>query len=395
MRIAIITSPFGTLPPYGIGAVEKLWYNVATVFAEAGHDVIFYCKQPDREYIAESGILFQNLRGYKRTGHLISDLMLDLFYSFRALMRLTQCDILVMHTFFTPLLCPLFRRKFNAAVYNVARYPKGQLGWYTGIDRLFCVSQAVAKAAIQQAPRMAGKIKVINNPVDTEIFNCRVRSSVSNTSSNNRSPSMGDDFGVHRNCYLIGYSGRIHPEKGLDLLVKAYALLRGKGHCLRLRIIGPRTVAQGGGGEKYVAYLKRLASCYPIEWVDPVTDAVRLAEELAACDIFCYPSMAERGETFGVAPLEAMAVGCATVVSALECFQDFIKDGVTGLVFNHRSIHPDGALADRIEYLIEHADVREKITMEATRLAHDSFSNGRIAREYLNDFELLLQKEKK
>lgn len=390
MRIAIVTSPFGALPPTGIGAVEKLWFNMGVVFAGLGHEVTFYCKGAERGCPLGSGYSFRSVRGYERTGRLISDLPLDLFYSYRALVKLAPCDVLVMNTFFTPLLGPLFRRKFKVAVYNVQRYPKGQLKWYTGVDRFSCVSQAVAKAAIEQAPKLADRIKVINNPVDTGAFRGRFASSVSDKSgaaccrSNETVPSSSLEG------FVIGYSGRIHPEKGLDLLVKAYAVLCQNNDQLRLRLIGPRTVAQGGGGEAYVATLERLAGGATIEWVDPIADAKQLADEIGQCDIFCYPSVAERGETFGVAPLEAMAVGCATIVSALDCFQDFVEDGVTGLVFDHRSTRPDEALAEKIEFLLHHADVRERVACAGARVAHDRFNTERIAREYLSDFADLL-----
>lgn len=392
MKIAIITSPFGTLPPTGIGAVEKLWYNMGVVFAGSGHEVTFYCKRPERESIPGSGYLFQSLRGYERTGHLISDLLLDLFYSLRALVRLTRCDVLVMNTFFTPLLCPLFRRTFKVAVYNVERYPKGQLKWYTGVDRLSCVSNAIAKAAIDQAPRMANRIKVVNNPVDTVSFRCRFTRSESEKSDISCSTTIENDQCNGHKGHVIGYSGRIHPEKGLDILVKAFALLCIKKHNLRLRLIGPRTVAQGGGGEAYIATLERLAGDLPIEWVDPISNAQRLADEIAKFDIFCYPSVAERGETFGVAPLEAMAVGCATIVSALDCFEDFVADGVTGLVFDHRAMQPAEALAGKIEFLLKHGDVRGRIAREGAKVAHERFSTERIAGEYLADFMELMEK---
>jgi glycosyltransferase involved in cell wall biosynthesis len=383
MRISIITSPFGTLPPSGIGAIEKRWHNMGVAFAGLGHEVVFYCKRSEQEYVSGHGYSFRSFTGYKRTGNLPSDLWLDLLYSFRVLIRLSQCDVVVMNTFFTALLCPLFRRKFKVAVYNVARYPKGQLRWYKGVDRLACVSRAVAKVAIEQSPHVANKIKVVNNPVDTVSFRCPSTGSVSEKN--------------HIGCkdHVIGYSGRIHPEKGLDLLVKAVVWLRKKNYRLRLRLVGPRTVAQGGGGEAYVEELERLAGDLSIEWVDPISNAHQLADEIANFDIFCYPSVAERGESFGVAPLEAMAVGCATVVSALECFQDFIQDGVTGLVFDHRAARPVEALADKIEFLLKHDDVRKKIAIEGSSLAHNRFSTASIAEEYLRDFELLLAQGEK
>ena len=128
--------------------------------------------------------------------------------------------------------------------------------------------------------------------------------------------------------------------------------------------------------------------------MDPISDASELAKELRTCDVYCYPSIAEQGETFGVAPLEAMAVGCATVVSALECFQDFVDDGVSALVFNHRVDNPAEQLAERIEYFLTNPDSREKVATEGSRVAHTKFSNDHIAKQYLADFHSLLSDKK-
>ena len=47
--------------------------------------------------------------------------------------------------------------------------------------------------------------------------------------------------------------------------------------------------------------------------------------------VFAYPPTAETGEALPVAPLEAMAHGCAPFVSNLPCCRDYIPDSVTGL----------------------------------------------------------------
>jgi glycosyltransferase involved in cell wall biosynthesis len=46
--------------------------------------------------------------------------------------------------------------------------------------------------------------------------------------------------------------------------------------------------------------------------------------------MFVYPCLAEQGETFGLAPLEAVACGAVPIVSDLSCFGDFITPGVNG-----------------------------------------------------------------
>ena len=49
MKVNIITGPFGCLPPYAIGAVEKLWYSIGTDMRNKGHQVIFISKKPLKE----------------------------------------------------------------------------------------------------------------------------------------------------------------------------------------------------------------------------------------------------------------------------------------------------------------------------------------------------------
>ncbi|PPD49812.1 MAG: lipopolysaccharide N-acetylglucosaminyltransferase [Methylobacter sp.] len=373
MKISIITSPFGRLPPTGIGAIEKRWYNVGTFMGSIGNEVIFYCKKDS--VIRQSSninVHFVHLRGFNRTGKLIGDIFLDFIYTVKAIFALKPCDVLVLNTFWSPFLCLLTRNKYQVSVYNVARFPKGQFKYFKFIDRLSCVSDAVEKAVIEQAPDRRNQMKVINNPVDTKSFFFR-----------SKLPPCG---GI-RLCY----TGRVHPEKGLDILVKAYVVLKKTYPNLRLSIVGARTIGDGGGGEGYSGFLERLADGHLIDWVEPISDASSLADEIAKCDIYCYPSVAERGETFGVAPLEAMAVGRATIVSALDCFKDFIEDGVTGLVFDHRDNCPEIRLAEKIEYLILNPGVRGKIAQLGSQIAHEKFSTESIALQYLEDFKYLLR----
>lgn len=90
-----------------------------------------------------------------------------------------------------------------------------------------------------------------------------------------------------------------------------------------------------------------------------------------------------------MSPLEAMGIGRPVIVSALECFNDFIEDGVNGFVFDHRSPNAVEELASIIEQLMEHPDWRKEIGVEAFRSSR-RFSNSHIADQYLSEFKILL-----
>jgi glycosyltransferase involved in cell wall biosynthesis len=103
---------------------------------------------------------------------------------------------------------------------------------------------------------------------------------------------------------VLLFLSRIHPKKGLELLLSALQSLdapeRGR---LRLVIVG-------GGDEKYVSELKALIerkqNCLPrVDWVGEIWDD-RKWQYLQGADLLCLPSYSEN---FGLVVLEALQVG--------------------------------------------------------------------------------------
>ena len=95
MKVNIITGPFGCLPPYAIGAVEKLWYSIGTDMRNKGHQVIFISKKPLKESSMDDNLL---LHGYERTGSWVKDFVLDFVFSIKALSKMPKCDMLVPYS---------------------------------------------------------------------------------------------------------------------------------------------------------------------------------------------------------------------------------------------------------------------------------------------------------
>jgi glycosyltransferase involved in cell wall biosynthesis len=373
MKIAIITSPFGVLPPLGFGAVEKVWYHLAFEFSKENNQIQLISKRYDSQVSIQfdKKIDFVLIKGYKRTGSIFKDIFLDFLYSINSLIKLDRTDILIINTFWSPVLSFFFKYKIKKSVYNVQRIPKNHFFLYRNIDRFSCVSFAVYNILIEQNPSLKEKARIIGNPIDISVWK----------------PSVLDKSSEY---FTLIYSGRIHPEKGIELLVKACNVLINSGLKIKLNLIGPRSVELGGGGDRYIILLNELAESNFIEWIDPLSNPVLLRNEINKGKFFCYPSIAEKGETFGVAPLEAMALGLATIVSDLDCFKDFVKDDVNGLIFDHRKENSAEILADKIKILINSPDKREKLGKEAMKTVLN-YSNEKIAIQYLNDFKQLLK----
>lgn len=120
-------------------------------------------------------------------------------------------------------------------------------------------------------------------------------------------------------------------------------------------------------------------------------DEEALIKEYHAASIFAYPSLAETGEAFGLAALEAMAAGCAVIVSNLRCFDDFIADGITSLRFDHRAGDPQQNLAAALARLMNDRALLERIA-EGGHAAACRFRSPEIAARMLADFTSLVAK---
>src|ERR1043166_3947440 len=157
-----------------------------------------------------------------------------------------------------------------------------------------------------------------------------------------------------------------------------------------LMIVGPSEEKYGGGGEGYFTALKKTAQTAEGKMVfrGAVFDPAALENELRSARLFVYPSLAEKGEAFGLAPLEAMAQGCAVLVSNLDCFGDFVRDGETGFVFDHRASNPADALAEKLEQLIVDQASLGPVAEAGYRKSAE-YSVETVADQFLTDFDAL------
>jgi glycosyltransferase involved in cell wall biosynthesis len=158
----------------------------------------------------------------------------------------------------------------------------------------------------------------------------------------------------------------------------------------RVKIVGPWETVYGGGGDAHLAELKNASApvAGQVEFTGPVFDEAKLIEHYRAARVFVYPSLAEKGETFGLSALEAMAAGCLPVVSSLACFQDFVTPGENGLVFNHRAPSPSEALSQTLSRILPDAASTARIRHAAWSTARN-YTLPRIAGLFLDDFQKL------
>ena len=310
MRITIVTGAFLPVPPIQGGAVEKFWHAAGQDFARRGHEVTHISRAvdglPARETIG--GVAHVRVA---RLRHAAGDVALEILRS--SLLAARPAGVArSRHSGDEYFLAAVARARgaVGKALRACGARTEGQMRFYRNAARLQAPSSVIAGAIAQEAPALADKVVVIPYAAPAHVLR-------------DAPPALEE------RARTILYVGRLHPEKGVHLLIEAF--MRESEDALRdwkLEIVGPTEIAQGGGGEEYAGRLRGLAGgSDKVIFRGPIFEAEELERAYRGARLFVYPSLAETGETFGLAALEAMSHRCAVLVSDLGCFHDFVHEG--------------------------------------------------------------------
>jgi glycosyltransferase involved in cell wall biosynthesis len=373
MKITIATGPIFPVPAVRGGAVQRLWDGLAREFAKRGHEVTIFAREFPGQDIEETvdGIRYVRRGGYAQSTSINRDLVQCLLYALKTARHVPPGDVVVTNDFWMPAVLPWLKPSAGKIVVNANRFPKKQYWLYSKCAAFAAVSRAVAAALKAQTPSAASKVAVVPNSIDDAFLK-----PITPTNAPGK--------------LRILYVGRIHPEKGVALLEEALrAFSRDTSASWECVLVGPVKEGEGGGGEKFAEELKTQLKGLPVRFEEPIYDPAALAKIYDDADVFVYPSVAETGESFGIAPLEAMARGVVPVVSDLAVFRDYLEPGMNGMVFDHRTPQAAANLAAVLRELIENTDRRERMGAAARQTA-EKFSPAAIADKYLQLFEKVI-----
>lgn len=191
-------------------------------------------------------------------------------------------------------------------------------------------------------------IEVLPNGVDFEMFSAEKRHSAK----------------PHKVTHIVTTS-RLVQKNAVEDTIRAFALLTSP---VRLTIAGSgpleaslkKLVAELGVGDRvtFAGYLSH----------------EKTAELLGTADIFVRPSVSEGlGNSF----LEAMAMRVPVVATAVGGIVDFVRDGETGLFC---TVHDPKDCAEKIERLIEHPELHQKIADAGYALMRAKYEWSSIVR---------------
>lgn len=367
MKITILQGAFLPVPPIQGGAVEKIWYKMGQEFASLGHEVLHISKAhsqlPKQEEI--NGVNYLRVSGYDTPSNIIKLKWLDLLYSRRAIKKISDDpDVIVTNTFWSPI---LLRRKIGNKVYvSVERLPKGQMKFYTHVGRLRGCSPSICEGIKEEiSEKYHHLVSYIPNPVPFDI--------------KHRPQSLEKEN-------IILFVGRLHPEKGVHILLKAFSLLDANlKNKWKLIILGPHDTKDGGGGKAYKNQLLDLVKHDNIKFKGPIYSDYVLKKFYAKAKIFCYPAQEFSGDAAPVAPREAMSFGAVPIVSKLPCFNDFIVNNENAIVYDHKADVQEKELAESLNHLMKNSKFLKDIAY-SSRQTIKKYSPKIIAKKFLEDF---------
>jgi glycosyltransferase involved in cell wall biosynthesis len=232
-------------------------------------------------------------------------------------------------------------------------------------SKVICVGNAVKQYAVSMGadPR---KITVLTPGIDLDKFKAKEYS---------RSIAR-HTLGIDEKSFVIGYIGRLAPEKNVGVLVEAIAdLIRSK----RLEIAFLIIIGNGEDETKLRKLAEELGIRDRVLFTGFRSDVSDLIHGL---DVFVLPSLTEG---LGLSLLEAKAAGKAIIASNIPSIRENIHNRKTGLLVNPRKKEE---IENAVLELYQKPELRELVSANATKEAM-LYDKKRFAQELLKIYKMV------
>lgn len=231
------------------------------------------------------------------------------------------------------------------------------------VDHHVCVSRGVADHLCEKAGISPEQVTIIPNGVEIDDPLIPV--------------NLAEVFEIPPQRKVILAAGRLHRQKGFDLLIEAFAPVHRNDPDTHLLIVGE--------GPEREALLARVAKLELEQFVSMPGRREDLRGIMAASSLFVLPS---RWEGMPNVVLEAMSVGLPVISAPVEGIGELIVDGVHGIV---TSPEKTVEFADRMTLLLNDSTRRQNFALESQRLVKTKFTWINVAADYGRLFERMLK----
>lgn len=190
------------------------------------------------------------------------------------------------------------------------------------------------------------------------------------------------EFGIGDKAFVVGYCGRLSPEKGIHVLIKAFS----KAYIHNEIPSDSRLLIVGDGAERgrLESLAVRMKIADALIFTGLRTDVHRI---LSAMDVFVLPSFTE-GSPLSL--LEAMMAGKPTIASRIPAICEIIRHEYNGLLIEPGSEH---ALREAIVQLYSKKKLRRGLSIKARSYVTQHHDIESTFRRVLNIYGLVLSNQ--
>jgi glycosyltransferase involved in cell wall biosynthesis len=220
---------------------------------------------------------------------------------------------------------------------------------------------ALNRDEYKQYERMGGKrndIAIVPNGIDLSQYEKLPRSG-----------AFKQKFGIDSEKKIILFVGRIAYQKGVDILVKAYA------HLVKNLKVSNSLLVLVGPDDGYLNKIRMLINSLNLKDAVLITGRVSVQEKLSAlkdAEVLVLPS---RYEAFPITALEAFACGKPVIASRIGGLEEIIER-IGGVLFESENTQQ---LAFCIFNLLKNYDAATKTAMASQNFVKENFSIQAVA----------------
>lgn len=190
--------------------------------------------------------------------------------------------------------------------------------------------------------------------------------------------NVKDDYSLNDTVTVI-FSGRLHPQKGLTVLLVAFKQVLDRRPDIKWRLW---LLGDGELRSQLESMAQQLGITQAVTFWGQVDNVATYLEQ---ADIFVLPS---RAEGLSNALLEAMAWGLPCIVTCIDGNTDLVRHNENGLLINPGS---ESDLAEALIRLVDDERLRQRVGRLARRTIEDNYSLDMIARRYIELYKVLLK----
>ncbi len=384
MKILIFTTEF---PPY-IGGAGTYSLTLANALAKKGNTISILT----RDYrTPEQGELDNNLKNQNITCYRLPWIKkISLYFWKKKVIKYLQqhsCDKVIICNDGAQIICSSSKVKkvlpeyivvihgtelkyyfektnLNSFFYN----KKNLIQFFMEAKKVIAISNSTKNWIL--AHMELQNIKVILNCIDTKLF-------YYDEDFATKRSTLLEQYKLSTNDIILLTASRLIPEKGQDMLLRAFAKLKQNNPDIQLLVC-----SDGPFKKTLIKLSKRLKISKYVCFTGKVSIS-ELRDLYQLADIFILLTRQGKKEGFGLVYLEANAAKTAVVGSTHGGVPEAVIEGENGVLVNPCNLND---IYSKIELLIQNKDLRNKFAEQGYTRVQNYFNEDRFAQDFLDCF---------